>query len=142
MLRDGGGLLRHSWPRGGLLRDGRPRGGLGRLVGRCIRGPAAILLALIDARPALAELLPHGGIAVGDAFAMVGIVLPRAVVDRRGVVRAVDMDRAIDVDVHVAVAASPVPAAEDRAGSGEPDAEHDAARQRRAVAVDRLRRIK
>src|SRR5262249_829527 len=79
---------------------------------RAVGDLAAELLALLGAGPVLAELLARRLIAIGDAAAMAGIVLPTVVVGVAATVEVpVDVGRPVGIDVDVGVAASPVPAA-------------------------------
>src|SRR5262245_22931794 len=88
---------------------------------RLVQAPAE-LLALGGIRRMLSVALANRRIAVSDALAMDGIMLPVAVVDVGGVEVAIDIDRAIDVHVDVTAASVPVPVAEQGGGGGHADA--------------------
>ena len=133
------GPLRRA-PAGRAIRQVGPRIGLATARGAVLEA-APEFLALVGARPHLVEALAGRGIAIGHALAVDRLVLPATVVDVVDVEVAVDVDRAIDVHVDIAVAASPVPAAEDRAGGSDADTEHQAAQQGGAIAVARRRWI-
>src|SRR5205807_236392 len=76
--------------------------------------------------------LPRAWIAIADALAMLGTVLPPPAVANLGAIEvAIDIHRAIDVHIDVGVAApTPVPAAEQRARRREARAPQEAPRQR------------
>src|SRR5262249_42291387 len=73
---------------------------------RAVGNLATELLALFGARPVLAELLTRRPIAIGDAPAVAGIVLPTVVVGISVAVEVpVDVGRPVGIDVDIGVAA-------------------------------------